>query len=92
MSKEKKIWLFFEMVESNHSSMLRGVATSRAVKERFEKALDDEMKSKNRTFEMNNWWIVEENIADHLYGHRMFSTEVLAWKYYSVRGRQIDGD
>lgn len=90
--KDARIWVFFEYVEKDHSSILRAVATTLAVKERFEISLTDEMRIRNAQNNTKNWWTVEESIADHLYAHTMYHPGNLKWKRYTMNGRAIDGD
>lgn len=87
----KKVWIFFEMVEKDKSSIFRGIATSKQVKENFERSLTDEM----RIRKTKNWWTVEENLLDHLYANSMYNPYMLVsrgWKKYKVGNRELDGD
>jgi hypothetical protein len=84
----KKVWLFFEMVEKDHTSIFRGIATTVKKKADFEKSLTDEM----RLRKTKNWWVVEESLADHLYASSVYKPSMLAWKRYTMNGRAIDGD
>lgn len=89
---KSKIWIFFEMVEKDHTSIFRGMATTKKVKERFEKSLTEEMRIKNGRYKTKNFWSVEESFPNHLFATSMFSPEAVAGRYYLVNGRAVDGD
>ncbi len=88
MSKQSKIWIFFELVEKDHSSVFRGIATDKKTKERFERALTDEMAIKASRWGLKNRWSVEENLSNHLFGEEMFKASTLIFRNY----RNLDGD
>jgi len=92
--KEQKIWIFFEMNESDLSATLRAVALDKEAKERFEIALMFEMESRNKPKKPKIWWMVEENIANHLYGAEMYVASRTAMRNskYRVGNREMDGD
>ena len=94
ISKTSKIWIFFEMNESDFTSTLRGIATDKNTKERFEIALTEEMKVRNVKYGAKLWWMVEENLCNHLYGASMYiaANTALRNSKYRVKNRQIDGD
>jgi len=82
------------MSDADLSSTLRAVALDKEAKERFEIALTLEMEIRNKPNKPKIWWMVEENIANHLYGAEMYvaARTALRNSKYRVGNRDIDGD
>lgn len=83
-----KIWLFFEIDEKERTSCLRAVALDRDAKKRFEMALHQEMIVRNENENKRFKWTIEENLANHLYGHTMFKPVNIRWRMR----KDLDGE
>lgn len=85
-----KIWLFFELDNTTHTTTLRAVISTKEHAEATKKTLASEIAWRNKKYKTNYNLHIEENYANHPFGAEMYTPQQL--KYYYVRGRVIDGD